>query len=736
MASTLDLYIDTSTGALLDGGSVAGGSLPTLTRNDSYTLRLRLMEKGASGALTDINTSGASLKVGIGNIEDLPADGEFKLVCNGTTSSPIQYNATAVSVYTAISNNVSTVSLYGPGSYGSYLLTATQPNTAMSFSTDSFTLFPASSVIVSSRRNPTTGVYAQQVIKLVRDPIVFSDTFTDATTAGQIVLSKISGGGVGQNETYDLSFGQQVVGGLYSLNWGGTSTTGIPPFASAITVQSSISAGINTITSNISVDDNGKGGYTIQFTGRLAQTNITTPLLLDASGVNFIPLKQTTLTINTSGVEDAFASSGEDTITPTIEVEITQNGTPKTVYQGSVTIRKDLITSGAAVPAPQSSYYTKAEIDSLFVADNSQYLEVSNRKLLNSEGDTFINWGSGQISDSTSTCIGFFGATPVTRPNDVPLLNAISSLGLIGSGVSIGVLTFPALDPSNSTTLQITATAVSFSSTTGLIFGTTTSQRLGFFNTTPTAQPASTNIVSAMVGLGLVASSVTIGSLSGVVTNWTLNVDATNRKLVSGNIQVDYANALLIDSSGAQAINWGGRALKINSSATALDWSFSGVTAYYDLGITDSKNVVLGTSSGTKIGTATAQKIGFWNSTPVTQPNQPNVVTALRGCGLLAGGPSVTTYGIFPLSSRTLTTTASIYFGEVPNNATNSVSVVVTGCQLNDIVLLGLPAGSPQGVSFLGHVTTTDGLEVDCINATNGNITPATATYRITVIGY
>jgi len=127
MASTLDLYIDTSTGALLDGGSVAGGALPTLTRNDSYTLRLRLLEKSASGALTDIDTSGASLRVGIGNIEELPTDGAFKLTCNGTTSGSIAYNATAISVYTAISNNVSTVSLYGSGSYGSYLLTATQP---------------------------------------------------------------------------------------------------------------------------------------------------------------------------------------------------------------------------------------------------------------------------------------------------------------------------------------------------------------------------------------------------------------------------------------------------------------------------------------------------------------------------------------------------------------------------------------------------------------------------------
>ena len=62
--------------------------------------------------------------------------------------------------------------------------------------------------------------------------------------------------------------------------------------------------------------------------------------------------------------------------------------------------------------------------------------------------------------------------------------------------------------------------------------------------------------------------------------------------------------------------------------------------------------------------------------------------------------------------------------------------MTVTGCSLNDIVLLGLPASMDNGIAFAGHVTVTNGIEIDCINATNGNITPATATYRITVIGY
>jgi hypothetical protein len=51
-------------------------------------------------------------------------------------------------------------------------------------------------------------------------------------------------------------------------------------------------------------------------------------------------------------------------------------------------------------------------------------------------------------------------------------------------------------------------------------------------------------------------------------------------------------------------------------------------------------------------------------------------------------------------------------------------------------VLLGLPSAVSQGLSFFGHVTTGSVVEIDAVNATNGNITQSSQTYRITVIGY
>lgn len=687
MGANLDLYIDTGTGELISGGSVVGASLPTLTKNDSYTLRLRLLERSSNGAYEDVDLGGASIKVGIGQIDELPSFGNFKLIINGVTSSEIPYNATAVSIYNAVSNNVSTVSLYGTQAYGSYLLTASQSNTALSFSGDSDTLFPASSVIIGTRKNPATGVFAQQTVKIIRSPAVFSDSFITSPTAGEVVLSKLQDGSSGQNETYELNFGPRVVGGLYSFAYGSNSTTGIAPYQTAVSVQRALGAVTGIGQSNISVQENGTNGYIIQFVGTLQQTNIATALTLDSSGINFIPLKETTLTMNTSELEDLFSETTEDTITPTLEIELSQNGAPKTVYQGPVTIRRDLINTGAVVPAPQSSYLTSSEIAGIYIPNSTANIDSTNRKLVDSSGNAFIDWENKKIG---------YGATQID---------------LSGNPITI---------PDN--------LFISFGTTTGTEIGTTTAQKLGFFGNTPLAQPSSTNLLNAISSLGLVAASVTYGET--VVSNSSLNVNATSRLLHTGGFaSLDWGQRSIRNSQGITVAFWNGSALSIGNTAAGN----------INLVLVDDStftSISVGQSSGSKIGTATAQKLGFWNATPVTQPNQANVVTALRGCGFLAGGPSVSTFGVLPLSPRTLTTTASINFGTITNNSSATANVTVTGAAVNDVVLLGLPAALEQGLSFIAHVTTANTVEVDAVNATNGNITQGAETFRVTVIGY
>jgi hypothetical protein len=468
MAQSLDIYIDTTSGVLVSRGAAKDGVLSVLTRNDSYNLRLRLQERDSSGQLRDLDTSSSSLKLGIGGIDTRPTDGQFKLVLNSITSSAISFNATPLQVYNAISAIAGTgvtVTTYGNEQF-SFLITSATANTALSFGGSAFTLFPTSSVLVNTRRFPAASVAAQQVIRLVRSPAVYADTFTASPTAGIVSLTKIQDGSATQNETYNLAIGSDAEGGSVVLNFGPNSTTAIPigsnaaSFAEALSSITTISAG------NVSVDlGNNAGNYSISFVRSLGLTNITTALTLDASGVIFGNFLQSTVTMATAELDELFAEAGTDTITPKIEVELTQSGTPKTVLQSDITVRRDLITSGSAVPAAQASYLTAAESYAAFVANSTTGVNATARGLADSSAVTSVAFGARTLNNSSGTVVvsygaglffantplGFYGATVTAQPANINVVSGLIAVGLIASGTTYGVL------PRSSQTLTTTA---------------------------------------------------------------------------------------------------------------------------------------------------------------------------------------------------------------------------------------------------------------------------------------
>jgi len=477
MAQSIDFYIDVTNGTLLASGAARNGSLPTFTRNDSYNFRVRLQERDTNGFLRDLSTVGSSVKLGIGGIDDGPSDGSFKLVLNSVTSLAIPYNATAVCVYNAISAIASTsvsVTTYGAES-NSYLITSATANSAMSFGGSSFTLFPTSSVIVNTRRFPATSVSAQQIIKLIRNPAVYSDTFVASPTAGVVSLTKLQDGSATQNEIYNLSVGPDAEGGSVVFNYGANSTTAIAIGSSATTFSGALSAVTGIGTGNISIDiGNNSGNYSISFVRDLGLQNITTALTLDASGVIFGSFLQTTVTLATAELDELFAEAGSDTITPTIEIELTQGGTPKTILQSSITVRRDLITTGSVVPADQASYYTKAEADALFVEDSTSNVNAGGRGLRDATSVTAVNYGARTLNNSAGTNVlsygaglafsntpmGFYGASVTAQPANGNVVSGLINVGLLATGVSYGVL------PQSSYTVT-TLASVSFGSVAG-----------------------------------------------------------------------------------------------------------------------------------------------------------------------------------------------------------------------------------------------------------------------------
>jgi hypothetical protein len=562
MSQTLDFYIDVDSGIILPQGAVAAGVIPDLTRNDVYNFRARLLQKDAFGNLNDFDTTGIGVKFAIGDIDDGPSSGQFKLIFNGVTSNAITYSedeiTTALNIYTAVSNIVSTVTTYGLEA-DSYVLTATQSNTALSFSGDSFTLFPSSNVQISTRRNPATGVNAQQIVKLRKNPAVYSDSFITSPTLGNTSLVKTQSGSGSpdyKNTIYLLTIGNDALGGSFSLAFSGNSTTGIPFGA----LPSEITSLLNAVTAARpyypSVDSaNSTGQYTIRF-GAPGDIN---DLTLDAGGLQYANFLQATVTMGTSELDELFADSGEDIITPILEIEVTESNKKRTVFQGEVNIRRDLIQVGNVVPGAQASYYTKSEANALFVEDSTSgtagSIDAASFKLRDSSGNESVDWQNRKLFDGATEYVrwdnglGFYGATAIAKPTGVNLINSVSSLGLL-----------------------------SYSTPTG------------------------NNVVSNLVSAGILSTSAT--------------------------------------------------------------------------------------------------------------------------------------YGVFPASIKTITTTVTLSFGTVNANDTTSVSTTVTGVSANDIVLLGLPTALSAGLAFYAHVSAADIVEVDAVNGTNTSRTQSPQTFRITAIGY
>ena len=511
MASNIDIYLDAQGGGIQPGGSAAGGALPQFTRNDIYNFRIRVQDSPIGEVPTDIDTSGTTLRLGIGNIDDTPTDGQFKLTCNGTTSSAITFNSTALQIYNAISNNVSTVATFGNEEY-SYVLTATQPNTAMSFGGDSFTLFPLSSILINTRRFPATGVQAQQVVKLRRNPAIFSNSFVATSTAGAAVLTKTQDGSSTSNETYRLAFTGDVVGGSFTLNYGSNSTTAIEIGASAVCASQALSAVTGIGANNISVAPLiGENGYSISFVRGLGSQNLATALELDAGGIYFAPFREATVTFATAELDELFAEAGTDTITPTLEIEMTDGGNPKTLHQGSVTIRKDLITTGSSIPADQASYLTAAESYAAFLRNSTTGFSAFGalRDLRSSLGAVLIR--------GNNTGIAFFGNTPVAQPANINAVSGLINLGLLATGSTYGVL------PSSPRTLTTTAS---------IPFGTLSGHAVSAGNVTVTGAAIGDIVLVGLPGAvsgGLVvqgvvfaANTVCMTAINGANTSKTI----------------------------------------------------------------------------------------------------------------------------------------------------------------------------------------------------------------------
>lgn len=350
MANTLDLLINADGSGLIRGGSF-DGEFPELYRNDITKVRLRLMED-INGTFVAKSLTSPTFKLGLGDLDEEPTSGEFKLSTTTGTSAAIAYNATTTQVLNAVSAIAGNVSVATFGIDGSaWLITAATNNSALSFSGISFTLFPNSSVFITTRRTPAVDIKAEQIIQLRQDPLVEVTSFATVSTANSVTLSKIQDGSSTQNETYRLKLDDTVQGGSFALIYGTNTTSAIQVFDGGTSVDSGVIAGrISAISGigagNIGVESNSTNSeYIISFVGSLGLLNISTALVLDKGGVIHKGIYEGTLTMGSAGIEAKFAETQASAVDLTLEVQLTEDSNQRTILQRQVSVARDLLSN-------------------------------------------------------------------------------------------------------------------------------------------------------------------------------------------------------------------------------------------------------------------------------------------------------------------------------------------------------------------------------------------------------
>jgi hypothetical protein len=153
---------------------------------------------------------------------------------------------------------------------------------------------------------------------------------------------------------------------------------------------------------------------------------------------------------------------------------------------------------------------------------------------------------------------------------------------------------------------------------------------LGFFGVTPAAQPAATaDIKAGLATLGLLTAggASPLNLEGGLLTSAGALFSAA--AVVENNIpwRVKEAggtarNVAIMSVGGTMSI--GDNAVTVNYLGSQLNMAPGGVAKMTfnsgGVSIPDGVNIALASTTGTKIGTATTQKLGFFNATPVVKP--------------------------------------------------------------------------------------------------------------------
>lgn len=176
-----------------------------------------------------------------------------------------------------------------------------------------------------------------------------------------------------------------------------------------------------------------------------------------------------------------------------------------------------------------------------------------------------------------------------------------------------------------------------------LIGGTAAGDKLVIEVTSNSTHTAARDLITLRKNSAAAASTsilMTIGDGQGL-NNDEVSIYSGNNSGTSGYLLRAGATFAYFNASSSLRLQIAASDIIQLSSTTAT--MVQGIT------ISDAKNIVLNTTTGTKIGTATTQKLAFWNKTPIVQPTTSITGAALASPGAGTNIKSDDTFGGYTL---------------------------------------------------------------------------------------
>jgi hypothetical protein len=341
---------------------------------------------------------------------------------------------------------------------------------------------------------------------------------------------------------------------------------------------------------DINLDDGGTYTTTLQVITPTAARTISFP---DATGtVGLVGGSSGNLVVNQSGAYAGVANSSVDNAT------------------GDITLGSRFISSlNGAASAPPGTF-----TGTWFTGGTATTTKP--QVLIEPTGTTSTAWSTSGTGLGVNAASGFAGALLDLQINGTSRFHVkdtnLTTVTIEGSGLSS-----PGLYFRNGTAAgTIKANAV------GLNFDNNANTYLAHLNTTGYFV-SSTSVIGfsdSTAGLGTPDVRLARDAADILALRRTTNAQ-TSRVYGTYTDASNYVRAALSSTStavtlAAETAGTGADDIPLNLTAAGTGT----VKVNSNLEIADTKDIVLDTGTGTKIGTATTQKLGFWDKTPVVQP--------------------------------------------------------------------------------------------------------------------